>query len=121
MRFNIIPTAHAAFTQGKIIQGPGTYQKVVGGNAAYVFETLISTLVGALTAIAGLGFLIYFMIGGITWITAGDDQAKHQKAKKQLTDAAIGLIVVAVAYAIAGVIGVVLGIDILNPATILGL
>ena len=114
----LTPQAHAAITQGEDISGPGTYQDISSAQAGTSLETLISTLLGALTAIAGLGFLIYFVIGGINWITAGGDQQKHQKATKQLTDAAIGLIVVVVAY---GIVGTVLEVDILNPASLLGL
>lgn len=117
----LTPQAHAAFTQGGDIVGPGSHQNISSATAGTSLETLISTLLGALTAIAGLGFLIYFVIGGINWITAGGDQQKHQKATKQLTDAAIGLIVVVVAYAIAGIVGTVLEVDILNPASLLGL
>jgi len=117
----LIPQAHAAITQGSDIVGPGSHQNIGPTTAGTSLETLISTLLGALTAIAGLGFLIYFLIGGINWITAGGDQQKHQKATKQLTDAAIGLVVVVVAYAIAGIVGTVLEVDILNPVSLLGL
>lgn len=82
-------------------------------------ETLVSTIISVLTVVAGIAFLIYFLMGGLTWITAGGDKNNTAKAQKQMTDAAIGLITVVVAYFIAGIIGTVMGIDILNPASML--
>ena len=118
MNINFIPKTYAqGFTQSGSIEGPGSFQKsymAFGG-----LEIIVSRLIGAITAVAGLAFLVYFILGGINWITAAGDQAKVDKAKKQLTDAAIGLVVVVVTYFVVGIVGTVLGIDILNPAAIL--
>lgn len=86
-----------------------------------MLETFISKMVGMLTAVAGIAFLLYFLIGALSWITAGGDKGKTDSAQKQMTNAAIGLIAVVVAYFIAAIISFVLGIDFLNPITILHL
>lgn len=78
-------------------------------------ETLINTIVSFLTVIAGLAFFIYFMIGAISWLTAGGDSGKVDKAKSMMTNAAIGLIIIAAAFAITWIVGKVLGINITNP------
>lgn len=84
-------------------------------------ERLVNTIVSFLTIIAGLAFFIYFMIGAISWLTAGGDTGKVDKAKSMMTNAAIGLIIIAAAFAITWIVGKVLGIDITNPfATLLG-
>lgn len=102
------------------ITGVGKYQdRLAIANPASWLEGFISTSIGVLTALSGIAFLVYFVLGGLTWITAGGEKAKTEKAQKQMTDAAIGLIAVLVAYFIAGIVGTVLDIDILNPANLL--
>ncbi len=75
----------------------------------------LSTLIGFLTTLAGLMFLIYFILAALSWITAGGEKGKIETARGQMTNAAIGLVVVIAAYAIIGIVGGVLGLDILNP------
>ena len=36
-------------------------------------ENLISTVIGFLTIVSGLAFIIYFIIAGFSWITAAGD------------------------------------------------
>lgn len=82
-------------------------------------ERIISNGVGALTMIASIMFMIYFFIGALIWATAGSDEGKVETAKKQMTNGAIGLIIVVLAYGIISVLGNFVGLDILNPATLL--
>lgn len=117
---NIIKSAHA-IKLGRI-EGIGENQDFGGRfSAATRLEALISTLVGALTAIAGIAFLIYFLLGALNWITAGGDPTKVEKAQKTMTSAIIGLIAVIVAYFIVSIVGTILDIDILNPSKLIGL
>lgn len=87
--------------------------------AASSTEALITMVVGFLTIVAGLAFLIYFMIGGLSWLTAGGDKGKVETAKQMMTNGAIGMIIVVAAYGIVWIVGELLGIDILNPAEML--
>ncbi len=100
------------------IEGPQTgYQP---GNspetAAETLTKILSNAFGALTIFAGLMFLLYFVLGGISWLNSGGKQDQIEKAKKQMTNAAIGLVIVVAAYGVAFIIGKVLGVEILNPA-----
>ncbi len=94
---------------------------VAGGSstAAEQFTGFASNLIGLLTTVGGLLFLLYFILGGLSWITAGGDKGKVDEAKSKMTSAAIGLIVIVSTYAIAYIVSEVLGIKILEPATIL--
>jgi hypothetical protein len=83
------------------------------------FTKFLSNFIGFLTTLAGIMFLIYFIFAGLSWVTSGGDKGKVEKAKDQLTQAAIGLVVIIAAYGIVGVIGRVLGLDILNPVKII--
>ncbi len=79
-------------------------------------ENIFSALIGFLTIVGGLSFLVYFMIGALNWVTAGSDAKKAETAKTYMVTGAIGLIIIIAAYAIVSVVGTVLGLDIMNPA-----
>jgi hypothetical protein len=82
-------------------------------------ETFISQMLGLLTIIASFGFIAYFIYGALKWVMAGGDSGKVQKARDQMTQAAVGLIVVVASYSLIGIVGTVLGLNILHPATVL--
>ena len=104
-------------------KGLGAYlPKLLGGStgATGQITNLISNVVGFLTIIGGLTFLIYFAVGALSWITAGGGADKVEKAKTTMTNATIGMIAMVAAYAITWIVGQILGVDILNPAAELG-
>ena len=118
----IIKTAHAAPVDlGQPIWGIGKYQQGADLQTGSLLTDFLSSLITTLTVVASLAFAIYFIIGGLKWITSGGDKTKAEEAKTQMTQAAIGLIVVVVAYFIIGIISNVLGLNILDPAAVLGL
>lgn len=88
---------------------------VVGGPIV----EFISNLLGFITGLAGILFLIYLIFAGLSWVSSGGDKGKVEAARNQMTQAALGLVVVIAAYAIAGVVGRVLGLDILNPVKVI--
>ena len=65
--------------------------------------------------VAGLAFLLYFLMGALGWLTAGGDKQKLDNSRDRITTALIGLVLVIAAYAITGVVGSIFGLDILNP------
>jgi hypothetical protein len=79
----------------------------------------MSNVLVILTLVAGMAFVLYFLLGGLNWITAGGDKGKIDKAKGMMTNGAIGMIIIALSYAITWIVGKALGIDILNPGTII--
>lgn len=90
------------------------------GNASFTtLELLISNILGLLTVLGGLVFITYFMLGAISWITSGGDTAKVGKARDQMLHGVLGLIVLTSMYAIVGLVGSIVGINILNPRVIL--
>ena len=82
-------------------------------------ETLISTLIGLFTTIGSITFIFMFLYGAFKWISGGDDSAKIQKARDQMVQAVLGLIIMVAGYALIGLIGTMVGISILNPAELL--
>jgi len=80
---------------------------------------MISSVITIATVLAAIFFIIYFILAAFSWITSEGDSGKLQKARNQIIHATIGLVLVVSAYAIIGLIGSIVGINILNPATIL--
>lgn len=108
---------------GEPISGIGQYQQADNliGNTSSSLHQLLSTIITSLSVVASLAFAIYFILGGLKWITAGDKEQSIKEAKEQMVHAALGLIVVVVSYFVIGLVGNILGIDILRPGNILGL
>lgn len=104
------------------IEGAGKFQaKTIIGSLSTEFGNFISTIVTTITVIGSLSFVIYFTIGALKWITAGGDKGKVAEAQSQMTQGAIGLIALVASYFVIGIVGGVLGLDILNPYKMLGL
>ena len=108
---------------GDPISGIGKYQQAdtLTSSTGSTLHQFISTIITSLSVIASLAFAIYFILGGLKWITSGDNEQSIKEARTQMIHAALGLIVVVIAYFVIGIIGSVLGIDIFSPGTILKL
>lgn len=75
----------------------------------------IGQLWKSISIVGGLAFILYFLLGGLSWLTAGGDKAKVEAAQKQITNAVIGLSVILVSYAIILFIQEILEVNILQP------
>lgn len=115
--FKLINTIHAADIDiGKGVTGTGPFQVVMDEGATQTqLGELLSNLITTITVVGSLAFVVYFTIGGLKWIIAGGDKTKVSEAQTQMTQSAIGLIVIVVSFFIIGIVGAVLGLDILNP------
>ena len=57
-------------------------------------------------------FIIWMIISGIRYLTAGDDEDAVANAKRSLTFAVLGFLLVIAAHAVIVVVGNLLGVDI---------
>jgi hypothetical protein len=73
---------------------------------------LVSNLVGALFIAAFLFTFVQLILGGMSWITAGGDKQKLENARNQITNAIVGLIIVAAAFAISSLVAKFFGLDL---------
>lgn len=80
----------------------------------WVFVQVVSNIVGFLTAVAIIWFVFQFILGAISWISAGGDAKAVESAKAKLSNAVLGIVVVLIALVLVGVIGALLKVDILN-------
>lgn len=80
----------------------------------------ISFFQGFLPALVNLGFIIgsvvfFFMLlsGGIQWMTSGGDKIAVENARKRLTNALIGLLILFFIFAFVNLLEVFLGVNIM--------
>ena len=62
-------------------------------------------LLGLILSFVGVLFLALIIFAGVSWMTAGGNDQKIEKAKNLIINAAIGLLIVLAAYAITSFIG----------------
>lgn len=82
-------------------------------------NAVLSAIISFITIIAALWFLIQFITAGLAWIGSGGDKTNIENARNKIMNSVIGLIIVVLAWVLAGVIGLMLGLDILNPGAAL--
>lgn len=66
--------------------------------------TVAGTIIQAALGLTGLIFLILMVYAGFLWMTARGEEDQVAKAKKIITAAVLGLIVIIAAYAITSII-----------------
>lgn len=113
---NLIADLSIGGTDQGTIQGVGigNSPQVLTDPASY-FVMQLSRVIGFITIVGAVFFLMFLVLAGFEWLQAGGDAGKVEKAKGRMTNGAIGLLVMILATAIAGVIGGAFGLDILNP------
>lgn len=79
-------------------------------------ESFISNIIGFLTVLASLFFVIYFIIGAFQWITSGGDKGKLENARNRMMYGVLGMVIIVASYSILGLLSGLIGIDFLNPA-----
>ncbi len=107
------------------LTGPGTIGEAVTGaldegpsGVVDVFSQQFSNIIGLITVLAGVFFIVNFLIAGFEWTQAGGDTGKAEKSRQRMINAALGLLVMIIAFGIIGVIGGVFGLELLNPGSV---
>lgn len=75
---------------------------------------LISAIISLFLLVSLIASLIYFIIGGLSWILSDGDKGKLEQARNRITQAIIGLIIVASSWAIWTLVGNFIGLDVNN-------
>lgn len=78
------------------------------------FAVTVATLWQTIILVGGLAFLLFFLQGGLNWITAGGDKGKIEEARGKITQGLIGLAVLAASYVIIKFIESAIGLNLLN-------
>lgn len=105
-----------------IAQTPGTATGVMIDLSGYVSEIspindrniAFSSFLNSILFVGALLTFGYLLWGGIDWITSGGDSGKVESARKKITQAIIGLVVLASVFAVFFVIQSFLGLNIIS-------
>jgi len=92
------------------IQNPTKFAE--GPQGFFDFLSIIFKVAGV---VAGLFFVIKIIMAGFSYMSASGDEKKTAIAFATIWQSIIGLVIVAGAFVLAGVIGNILGINLLNP------
>lgn len=79
------------------------------------FFDFLSTIFKLAGVVAGLFFIVKIILAGFGYLSASGDEKKTAAAWATIWQSIIGLAIVASAFVIAGVIGNIFNINILNP------
>lgn len=86
----------------------------MAGRPAWFFQTFIPNLLTLGLIIGVLFFLFVFLIGGIQWITSGGDKNALEEAKRKITNAFVGLVILFSVFAILRLIENFFGLSIMT-------
>jgi hypothetical protein len=100
--------AHAAITNVAVPGGSSP------DDSPKQFAITVATLWQTIILVGGLAFLLYFLQGGLTWITAGGDKGKIEEARGKITQGLVGLAILAASYVIIKFIETAIGMNLLN-------
>lgn len=78
--------------------------------AADTFTGMLSNIIGILTIVGIIWFIITLLTGAISWLSSGGDKVKLEKAQKQISTGVIGLVIVLSAIFLADLAGTIFGI-----------
>lgn len=80
-------------------------------------ELYIGDIIGAITILAALFFIVHAFLAAYEWATAGGESSKVEKAKNRLMWGTLGLVLIVASYSIIGLIGNLVGLPILDVGT----
>ncbi len=94
---NAAGTACEAGNIADTIKGVGSSSGLSTGTS---IPTMIGSVIKIILGISGTAALIIVVAGGVKWMTSGGAEAKITSARKLMVSGAIGIVIIAAAYAI---------------------
>lgn len=96
------------------IENPALKGDLGSGEPAGIFGRFIGSWWGLAYVAGGIIFIIYLAWGAIEWSIAGSNKDRVENAKNKITNALIGLTLLAGSFALIKAVGSILGVDILE-------
>ncbi len=92
---------------GNISAPPGVekYNTASGGIGIVLF---FSNIIRLATVVAGVWTMINFITAGWTYLTSEGDPSASEKVSKKLINSVIGLVIIALSYTLAGIVGLLI-------------
>ena len=100
-------------------QSQTEYTNIQIGNPLSNLVIFLSNLLGLITIVGALFFIVYFFIAAFNWVTGGDDSGKIEKARNKMVQGILGLVVLVMSYSLIGLVGTIIGIDLINLEALL--
>ena len=94
---------------------PGCFVNIPGAEnvpTIKCLEPIFRNLVNSIIALSGVVLFIMLIIAGFNFLFSGGDQKKLEKARGTMTNAIIGLVIIACAYLILQTIKIFTGVDV---------
>jgi hypothetical protein len=113
----LVPTTNPA--SGQVIvdikqdKGMGI-AALTGGDQNNLIKTIFTNVITLFFTVGALGFTIMIIWGAVDWILSGGDKEKVANARKRITQAIVGLVVLSLSFVIMLVVGQILSIDALQ-------
>lgn len=79
--------------------------------AAVIFGNIVSAIIGLFLIVGFIMAIFHFIFGAVRWITASGDKNNLQNAQERMTQAVVGLIILASVWAIVALIYTFIGWD----------
>lgn len=92
------------------LYGLGPQPSKLNDMGVYQLDEIISTIIGVLTLVAFIYFVIQVILAGYSFISGQGDEKKIESARKRLTDGIIGITIVVVAFGITSLLASILGL-----------
>ena len=93
------------------IYNPALDPLIGRGEGVGILNLFLSNFISILLIVGVVVAFIFFIIGAIQWMTAGNDKAKMESARGKVVSAVIGLVVLFAVFAIIKIIGAIFGIE----------
>lgn len=87
---------------------------VIGLDPNTAIGTIVSNAITIVLIFGALAVLIYLIMGAFQWITSGGDKENVAKARGRIIAALTGLLILALAFLIARLVGFVAGFDLFH-------
>jgi hypothetical protein len=89
--------------------------------AEKVVEGILLNVITIFYAVGGMGVIVYFVWGAVDWILSGGDKEKVANARKKMTHAIIGLVLLSLSFVIINIVGQIVGFNPLGNLQLRGL
>ena len=93
-----MPTVYNVSTMGNGVGSAGTAAGLAQAND---LPTIVANVVNVMLGALGIVFLVLVVYAGFLYLTSNGEEKNVGKAKKMLTQAVIGLVIIVSAYAIS--------------------
>lgn len=105
----------------QVTQQQGWGIQAQGASAEGIVQIILLNVISLFFAVGAIGVIVYFIWGAVDWIMSGGDKEKVSNARKKMTNAIIGLFLLALSFAIIRVVGSIAGFDPLGALQLRGL